>query len=52
MKSLHTGLAALGAVFLSLSVPQAAQAQFRTPVMDGASSLAEYGNGYASPNGG
>ncbi|GAB2474560.1 hypothetical protein GCM10011375_24370 [Hymenobacter qilianensis] len=51
MKSLHIALTALGAVFLSLGVPESAQAQFRTPVVDGASSLAEYGNQYASPNG-
>ncbi|QIL77367.1 T9SS type A sorting domain-containing protein [Hymenobacter sp. HDW8] len=50
MKSLHIALTALGAVFLSLGAPQGAHAQFRTPVIDGASSLAEYGNQYASPN--
>ncbi|MBC6607273.1 T9SS type A sorting domain-containing protein [Hymenobacter sp. BT188] len=49
MKSLHIALTALGAVIFSLGTPQAAQAQFRTPTIDGASSLAEYGNEYASP---
>ena len=50
MKTLHTGFAALGAVFLSLSVPQTAQAQLRTPRLDGVSSLAEYGNEYEASN--
>jgi hypothetical protein len=51
MKTLHTGFAALGAVFLSLSMPQAVQAQFRTPVIDGKiSSDDEYGSAYRSTN--
>ncbi|MGY2133292.1 T9SS type A sorting domain-containing protein [Hymenobacter sp. HD11105] len=50
MKILHTGIAALGAVFLSLSVPQTVQAQFRTPVVNGVVGPNEYGNEYANPN--
>ncbi|SMB90855.1 hypothetical protein SAMN00120144_0583 [Hymenobacter roseosalivarius DSM 11622] len=50
MKSLHNAVTALGAVFLSLGVPQVAQAQLRTPIIDGVSSLTEYGNEYEASN--
>jgi hypothetical protein len=52
MKYLHSAFTALGAVFLLSGVPLVGQAQSSrpAPIIDGASSLAEYGNQYTSPN--
>ncbi|WP_133273703.1 T9SS type A sorting domain-containing protein [Hymenobacter radiodurans] len=51
MKFLPAVMTALGAACLTLSLTQTAQAQFRTPTVDGVISGGEYDNQYRSPSG-